>query len=122
MELKRLHRDFSVCQVEDFSQVNLDAAYCFLGKTDEERSLVCMTEDVPTHVLQREDGWMGLRVQGVLDFSLVGILSKLAAILAEQGIPIFAVSTYNTDYLFLKKEHERKALDALARAGYRIVD
>lgn len=122
MELKKLHRDFSVCKVADYSFVDLDAEYCFIGKTDEERSLVCVTEDVPPNALQREDGWKCLRIQGVFDFSLVGILSKLSSILADNAIPIFAVSTYNTDYVLMKRGHYQKALDVLARCGYRIVD
>ena len=122
MELKKLNKDFSVCKVEDYSLVNLDAEYCFIGKTDEENSLVCMTEDVPSNAIQCEDGWECLRIQGVFDFSLVGILSKISAILAENAVPIFAVSTYNTDYILMKKEHYQKALDVLADNGYKIVD
>ena len=95
MELKKIGQDFSVCKVADYSLVDLDAAYCFIGKTDEENSLVCVTKNVPPNAIRREDGWKCLRVQGPLDFSLIGILSRLSAILAENAIPIFAVSTYN---------------------------
>ena len=122
MELKKLHEDFSVCKVADYSQVDLEAAYCFAGKTDEEKSLVCATRDVPPNATEREDGWKGLRFQGVLDFSLVGILAEVATVLADNGIPIFAVSTYNTDYIFLKREQYGKALEVLARRGYRVVE
>ena len=90
MELKKLNKDFSVCKVKDYSLVNLDAEYSFVGKTDEERSLVCITNDVPSNVIQRDDGWKGFRVQGVLDFSLVGILSEISDILSDNGISIFA--------------------------------
>ena len=83
MELKKLNRDFSVCKVKDYSHVNLDAEYLFIGKTDEERSIVCATEEVPDNVIQQEDGWQGFRIQGNLDFALVGILSKISAILAD---------------------------------------
>lgn len=122
MELKLLHKDFSVCKVENFSQVNLDAEYCFLGKTDEENSLVCMTDEVPSNVIQRDDGWKGFRIQDVLDFSLIGILAEISAILAENGISIFAVSTYNTDYILIKIEKYQKALDVLKDSGYQITD
>ncbi|MCI6732083.1 MAG: ACT domain-containing protein [Lachnospiraceae bacterium] len=122
MELKLLHKDFSVCKVENFSQVNLDAEYCFLGKTDEENSLVCMTDEVPSNVIQRDDGWKGFRIQDVLDFSLIGILAEISAILAENGISIFAVSTYNTDYILIKIEKYQKALDVLKNSGYQITD
>ena len=76
--------------------IDLEADLVFVGKTDEEISLVCRTEDVPENILERDDGWKGFRVQGVLDFSMTGVLSKLSGILAENGIGIFAVSTYNT--------------------------
>ena len=122
MEIKKLHPEFSVCQVADVSQVNFEAEYCFLGKTDEEISLVCPVNDVPANAIRREDGWRAFRIQGVLDFSLVGILAKIAGLLAENGVSIFAVSTYNTDYVLVKKESFQKALETLVREGYAIVD
>lgn len=122
MEIKKLEESFSVCQVEDYSLVNLDAEYCFIGKTDEEKSLVCAAGDVPRNVLRRDDGWRAFRIQGVLDFALIGILAKIASLLAENGISIFAVSTYNTDYALVKEENYQKALDVLARSGYEIRD
>lgn len=104
MEIKKIHQDFSVCKVMDYSLVNIDAEYSFIGKTDEEKSLVCITSDVPPNVIQRDDGWKGFRIQGILDFSLIGILSKIAKILAENSISIFAISTYNTDYVLIKRK------------------
>ena len=86
MKLKRIHRDFSVCQVEDYSLVNLESEYCFIGKTDEERSLVCAESEVPSNVIKREDGWKAICICGVLDFSLIGILSEIAAVLAAEGV------------------------------------
>ena len=85
-------------------------------------SLVCVTDEVPENVIRRDDGWKAIQIQGVLDFSLIGILAKIAGILAENGISIFTVSTYNTDYILLKKEKYQKALEVLADSGYEIVD
>lgn len=116
-----LEQEFTVCQVADYAQVNWAAEFCFTGKTDEEYSLVCATADVPANVIRRGDGWKGFRIQGVLDFSLVGVLSKIATLLAKNDIPIFAISTYNTDYVLTKAEHCEKALEALKQAGYTIV-
>lgn len=121
MEIKRIAGDFSVCKVSDYSQVDLEMEYCFIGKTEEERSLVCKTEHVPGNATACDSGWRAFRIQGVLDFSLVGILAKIAGLLAENGIPIFAVSTYNTDYVLTKKEDFEKAADALTGAGYPVV-
>lgn len=121
MEIKRIDYDFSVCKVADFSQVKFDAEYCFIGKTDEEKSLVCLTDDVPENVTECDDGWKGFRIQGVLDFSLVGILAGISQLLADHKIGIFAVSTYNTDYILTKKENYEKALQVLMEAGYRVI-
>ena len=93
-----------MCQVKDYSLVNLDSEYSFIEKTDEEKSLVCITSEVPQNTIQRDDGWKAFRIQGVLDFSLIGILAKIATILADNGISIFAVSTYNTDYVLIKRK------------------
>lgn len=120
MEIKQLVYDFSICKVTDFSLVNLDKEYCFVGKTDEEKSLVCITAEVPDNVIEREDGWKAFRIQGVLDFSLIGILSKISTLLAESNIGIFAISTYNTDYILMKEEHYLKGLGVLSNAGYRV--
>lgn len=122
MEIRKLNQDFSVCKVMDYSLINMDAEYSFIGKTDEEKSLVCITGDAPSNVIERDEGWKGFRIQGVLDFSLIGILSKIAEILAENSISIFAISTYNTDYVLIKKENYQKALDILEHSGYEIVE
>ena len=120
MEIKRMDYNFSVCKVADYSLVKLDSEYSFIGKTDEEKSLVCITEDAPSNVTEREDGWMAFRIQGVLDFSMIGILSEISGILAENKIGIFVISTYNTDYVLTKKENYQRALDVLNQTGYKI--
>lgn len=63
----------------------------------------------------------GFHIQGVLDFSLIGILSRLSGILAEHNIGIFAISTYNTDYILLKEENFDRALEVVASEGYTVV-
>ena len=83
--------------------------------------VLCRTEDTPQETVERDDGWRGFRISGVLDFSLIGILSKLSGILAEKKIGIFAVSTYNTDYILVKEENFEKALLALEEEGYTVV-
>ena len=121
MELERISYRLTVCKVADISAVDINADFYFIGKTDEEISLVCRTEDTPPLAIERDDGWRGFRIRGILDFSLIGILSKLSGILAEHEIGIFAVSTYNTDYILVKKENYERALDVLASEGYTVV-
>ena len=122
MEIKKIDRDFTVCKVADYSLVNLDTEFCFVGKTDEEKSLVCLTSDVPQNVTEREDGWKAFRIEGILEFSLTGILSRISEILAENQIGIFVVSTFNTDYILTKKENYQKAAAVLGNAGYVIIE
>ena len=121
MEIKRLDNSFTVCKVQDYSLVILEDEYCFIGKTDEENSLVCISEKVPANVVEQEDGWRAFRIQGVLDFSLIGILSKITSILAEHSIGVFAISTYNTDYIFVKEENFNRAVELMSNSGYSIV-
>lgn len=121
MTLKRLHYNFSICKVNDYSKITLDQNYCFTAKTEEENSLVCLTEHVPDNTIERDDGWNALRIEGVLDFSLIGILAGISALLAENQIGIFVISTYHTDYILVKKENIRKASIVLEKAGYDIV-
>jgi hypothetical protein len=122
MELKTIPYRFTVCKLMSVGDLPSGIDFCFTAKTDEEISLVCKTEDVPEKTLVRDDGWKGFRIEGVLDFSLIGILSKISAILAENKVGIFAVSTYNTDYIFVKEENFDKAINALKENGYDITE
>ena len=118
MKLKKLTYDLTVCKVKSEADINLANDFYFIGKTDEELSLVCITENTPLNTTKRDDGWKGFRIEGTLDFSLIGILSKISGILAENKIGIFAVSTFNTDYILVKKENFEKAVQVLEAAGY----
>ena len=118
--LETLQPRFSVCKVEDYSGVDLTKPFCFTGTTDEENSLVCPEALVPGNTIERDDGWKGFRIIGQLDFSLIGILARISKILAETGIGIFAISTYNTDYILTKEENFKKAMKALQNAGYEV--
>lgn len=121
MELKRLEHELTVCKVASTKDLDLSADFYFIGKTDEEISLVCITSDTPTNTIERDDGWRGFRIQGILDFSLIGILSKISGILADNDIGIFAVSTYNTDYILVKAGNFEKAMSVLLDAGYEVI-
>ena len=118
MELKVIDKECSVCKVSDYSEIDIGLPYIFTGSTDEERSLVCPTDLVPDNTIERNDGWRPFRIEGVLDFSLIGILSKISMCLAENGIGIFAISTFNTDYILTKKENFGRAIKALEAEGY----
>lgn len=96
---------FSVCKVKDITRVDFTRPFVFLSKTDEEISLVCETDYIPENATHAEHGWRAFRVDGMLDFGLVGIIASITQRLARAGISVFVISTYNTDYVLLK-EHE----------------
>ena len=121
MILKRLECELSICKIEDPSNIDLSRPFHFAARTDEECSLVCPTGEVPDGALARDDGWRAFRIDGALDFSLIGILARISGLLAEAGIGIFAISTYNTDYILTKTENFERALRVLAGDGYQIL-
>ena len=120
MELKILKQDFSIGKLHDVSQADLQNEFCFFAKTDQENSLVCSTEFMPDDMIEREDGWRAFRIQGILDFSLIGILAEISSMLADHKIGIFVISTYNTDYILTKAENFERAVRVLADHGYEI--
>ena len=86
LRMKAIGQDFSVCKVKDYSQIDLGQPFVFTGSTDEEKSLVCPTAIVPQNTVERDDGWKALRIIGILDFSLIGILARISSVLAENRI------------------------------------
>ena len=120
MLLRIIEEELSVCKVADYSGIDLSSPFTFTGSTDEEKSLVCPVRFVPDNTVERNDGWRAFRIEGKLDFSLIGILAKISKVLADGGIGIFAVSTFNTDYILTKSENFERAIGLLQSAGYSI--
>ena len=118
MKLIKLDLDFSICKVKDISLIDFTREFVFLSKTDDEISLVCETNPVPENATEINDNWKALKIYGVLDFSLTGIIADISNILALAGIGIFVISTFNTDYILLKKDQIEKAIVELEKRGY----
>ena len=113
---------FAVCRLEPADSVPRWAAagdFFSITRTAEELSVVCPQEAVPEGV-KGERGWHCLRVAGTIPFSVVGILGSLTAPLAEAGISVFAISTFDTDYLLVKAEDLERAVDVLRGLGHTI--
>ena len=119
MTIQVLSQAFTVCQLTTLPE-QVCTPFHFFSITDEEISLVCPTCDVPPGTLQHEDGWRAFRIAGVLDFSLIGILARISSLLADQSISIYALSTYNTDYVLTKDTQFNHAISTLQSAGYTI--
>ena len=120
MRLEVVEGEFTVSKVSGMHEVNLAAPWLFIGRTDAETSVVCLSAHAPVHCLAREDGWRAFRVAGQMDFGLTGVLASLATVLAQASVSIFALSTFDTDYILVKKENLSKALEALASAGHEV--
>ena len=76
MDIKVIDKEFAVCKINDVTEVNFNDEFCFVGKTDEELSLVCSSEFVPKNTIVCDSGWRAFRIEGILDFSLAGILAS----------------------------------------------
>lgn len=118
--LRVLPQALAVCRVASFAGVALDRAPLFLANTGDELSVVCAEAAVPAGTLAVEAGWRGLRVAGALDFSLLGIIAGISAALAEAGVSVFVVSTYDTDYVLVKADRLEDAIAALRARGYAV--
>ncbi len=117
-----LEEPFAVCRLPaetpspDWAKEN---GLLALIRTSEELSIVCREEYPPLDV-QAEKGWRAMKVQGPLEFSQVGVVASLAVPLAQAGVSIFVLSTFETDYILVKGEWLACAVDALRRAGHQI--
>lgn len=95
----------------------MKAEFFSVTKTSDELSLVCEENLIPENI-QHENGWAALKVLGPLDFSLTGILASLVSPLAESKISIFAVSTFDTDYILVRRDVLDEAIAVLQNAGH----
>ncbi|WP_449536337.1 ACT domain-containing protein [Ferdinandcohnia sp. Marseille-Q9671] len=123
MKLKMLDSTFSVVKFPPTESIPLWALQSdvfSITRTEEELSIVCHSECLPKNEVFKhmEDDWKCIKVEGILDFSLTGILSSLASTLAENKISIFAISTFNTDYLLIKSHSIEKAKVVLENEGH----
>jgi hypothetical protein len=94
-----------------------------ITRTPEELSVVCQESSVPANIpeqVRAERGWKCLKVEGPLDFGLTGILAGISRVLAEHRVSIFALSTYDTDYILVREEDLQSAVRALVEEGYEI--
>ncbi len=122
LKLRVLDPPFAVCRLDraDISLTrNLGGPFSSLSVTEDEVSLVCVESAVPQGA-DVEGGWRCLKVEGPLSFSEVGILSSLTTTLAEAGVSLFAVSTWDTDYLMVKQESLETAIEVLEAAGHEL--
>ena len=114
---------YAICRLEKGSTMPdwaFTGEFYSIMRTQDELSVVCLQKAVPEGV-RFNGGWKSLKAEGPLDFSMTGVLASLAVPLANAGVSIFALSTYDTDYILVKEYDLEKAIEALNGAGYNFI-
>jgi hypothetical protein len=122
LSLIEVEGSFAICKLDKDAAVPpwaTASSFFSITRTSDELSIVCPEAVVPGDV-QCERGWRCLRVAGTMPFTVVGVLASLVTPLAEAGISVFAISTFDTDYLLVKEQDFEKAVAELGRAGHSI--
>ena len=110
---------YSVCRLNNDAEISdwiNKSEFYSITQTDCELSIVCFQENIPSAVKFEKD-WKIITIDGKLDFSLIGIISKISSLLAENGISIFVISTFDTDYFMVKQENFDKTIELLKAIG-----
>lgn len=122
LKIRLLQGIYAVCQISNREKVPSwveEKGFFSVTKTEDEISIVMLQEKISKDMKVEKD-WRILKVEGTLDFSLIGILAKISSVLAENQISIFVISTFNTDYILVKEEKIEKAMAVLNLEGYEI--
>ena len=124
LTMKLLNEKFGVCRLnknEPIPDWVKNSDFYSITKTSDELSILCYQDSIPNNIKCEKD-WRTLKVEGTLDFSLIGIISSISTILALKRISIFAVSTYDTDYILVKNKDIDNAILALSNARYEVIN
>ncbi len=122
--MKVLKEKFGVCRLDNTALIpdwSRNNEFFSITKTSDELSIVCSQNNIPNDIKFEKD-WRILKVEGPLDFSLIGILASISSTLSEKGISIFAISTYDTDYIMVKETDLEGAVGALSYKGHKIIN
>jgi uncharacterized protein len=122
LKFRRLPTAFAVCRLPPDAPIPPHTATEFtsITRTAEELSIVCPVDQAPQNA-KCESPWTCFKLEGPFAFSLTGVLAAFLNPLAERGVPIFAVSTFDTDYILVKEQHVATAIEALQAAGHDLV-
>jgi len=123
LTLQLLNETYTINKLPQFAEIPSilsNGEMCFISRTDEELSIVCPDFMAPNNV-QQELGWRCLKVEGTVKLQEVGVLASILQPLSEANVPVFTVSTFNTDYVFVMDEHLVNVVHALQKAGHQFV-
>ncbi|MBP89726.1 MAG: amino acid-binding protein [Planctomycetaceae bacterium] len=120
-DLMLLPGAFTICRLDADAQIPgwANGEFVSITRTPEELSIVCRQDDVPDDA-QSERGWRCLRIVGKLEFSLVGVIATLTKVLADAGISVFLMSTYDTDYFLVRELDVDRTVETMVEAGHSV--
>ena len=124
LTMKLSNEKYGVCRLDKTELIPKwaqNSDFFSITKTSDELSIVCSQDDIPNDIKCEKD-WRILKILGPLDFSLIGILASISTILAQKGISLFAISTYDTDYILVKNKDIDNAIAALIAERYEVID
>jgi len=124
LTMKLLKEKYGICRLDKKNSIPVwaqNSDFFSITKTCDELSIVCSQDNIPNDIKCEKD-WRILKIEGPLDFSLVGILASISAILAQKGISIFAISTYDTDYILVRNKDIDNAIKSLIEERYEVID
>ncbi len=123
LNIQLLDADYSICKLGATDAIPAWVAasnFYTITKSSDELSIVCQSKFVPTLVLQ-DGGWRLIKIAAVLDLSLTGITARFSTALANAGVNLCVIATFNTDYIMVKADKLPKAIDALATADFTLI-
>ena len=125
--LMLLPQRFAVCRFAPDSPLpawvfHESATVWSLTRTPRELSLVCPQDDLPPSVETAERGWRAFEIEGPIPFGVTGVVSALTTPLAAAGIPVFVISTYDTDLVLVREVQLKAAIATLTGAGHRVIE
>jgi hypothetical protein len=123
LTLSLLPDRYAVCRFDPHAPIPdwaTRSPFFTVTRTPDELSLTCPEADTPHDLAKCERGWRAFKLHGPFDFGLTGILASVLNPLAEASVGIFALSTFDTDYVLVKEENLENAIEALRRAGHHI--
>ncbi|MBK5108815.1 MAG: ACT domain-containing protein [Anaerolineales bacterium] len=122
MKLSQLQGEYAICKLNprsDPPEWAFDGEFYSVSRTADELSIICLYEQIPEQI-PSQPGWRALKIEGPFDFDEIGVLASMTAPLAEAGISLLTISTFDTDYIFLQSENYQQAIQFLAAAGHKI--
>lgn len=123
LTMKLLKEKYGVCRLDKIELIpewQKNSEFFSITRTPDELSIVCSEDNIPNEIKCEKD-WRVLKIEGQLDFSLIGILASISTILAQKGISIFAISTYDTDYILVKNKDIDNTIDSLIKERYEVI-